>query len=145
MRPSPSRRDGAGRGRPEWIRRLLGELERPEASTLGDVRVALRHLAAPERDRAAPAGDHGDPLLAVLLPGDGRAGDAGAGVVLPQLLAGRRVVGLQGALGRAGEDQVAVGAEDAAPEDALVVRLPDDVAVLRVDRLERADVVREDR
>src|SRR5512140_2535696 len=109
MRPSPSRRDGAGRGRPEWIRRLLGELERPEASTLGDVRVALRHLAAPERDRAAPPGDDRDVLLAVLLPGDGRAGDAGAGVVPPQLLAGLRVERLQVALGRAGEDEVPVG------------------------------------
>src|SRR5512144_1602155 len=146
--PLPPRADGPGRERRRCATgsgSLLRQLEGPQAAALRDVLVHLGHLAAPQRDRAAPAGDHGHVLLAVLLPGDGRADDAGAGVELPQLLAGLGVEGLQVALGGPGEDQAAVGGEDAAPVHAPVVSLPDDLPGGGLDGLERADVVLEHR
>src|SRR5689334_24202451 len=97
---------------------LLRELEDPEHAALVDAEVLLRDLAAPERDGAAPARRDGDVLLALRLPGHGRRGDAGAGVELPQLLAGLRVERLEVALGRAREDEAAVRREHAAPEHA---------------------------
>src|SRR5690242_19307015 len=78
---------GGRRGPPPRGRRrgphpvvLLRELEDPEHAALVDAEVLLRDLAAPERHGAAPARRHCDELLTLRLPGDGRRGDAGAGV-----------------------------------------------------------------
>src|SRR5690242_19420590 len=97
---------------------LPRELEDPERAALRDAGVLLRHLAAPERDRAPPAVHHRDVLLTVGLPGDGRADDSRAGLELPELLAGPGVERLEIAFGRPGEDQPAPGGENAAPEHA---------------------------
>ena len=66
-------------------------------------------------------------------------------VKLPQDLAGLGIGGLQEARGRAPEDEVAAGGQHAAPQRRVVRRFPDDLAGLRIDRAQRADVVVVDR
>ena len=100
----------------------------------------LGHITTPQRDGAAPAGDHGDVLLAVGFPGHRRGDDARTGLELPQDLAGLGVGGLQVAFRRAPEHQVAGGGQHATPQRGLVLDFPDDLAGLRVDRTQRADV-----
>src|ERR1700754_5216364 len=57
---------------------------------------------------AAEARQDGDILLAVELVGDGRGVDAGAGLELPQLLAGLGVIGEEATAQVAGEENAAL-------------------------------------
>src|SRR6185312_11288697 len=80
-------------GRPLGLPALLLQGEDPE-------RAAGRHglqalVAGEQRVDAADAARHGDILPAVLLPGDRLPLDAGAGLELPELLAGIGVEGLE--------------------------------------------------
>src|SRR5206468_7078537 len=125
-----------GRGRTS-----MRELENPHRAALLEVVDLLGHLATPQRHGAAPAGDDGDVLLALVLPGDRRRDDARAGLELPDDLAALRIGRLQVALGRAPENEVAAGGQHAAPQRRVVLRLPDDRAALLVDGAQRADVV----
>src|SRR4051812_3516021 len=68
----------------------LRQLEHPHHAALLQEADLLGHLAAPQRHRTAPAGDDAHVLLAPLLPGDRRRDDAGAGLELPDHLAGLR-------------------------------------------------------
>src|SRR5882724_12250137 len=64
---------------------LVEQREGPQRRTVRHVRQ-VRIAAALRIDAANPA-DHGDVLLAVLLPGDGLADDAGGRLEAPQHLA----------------------------------------------------------
>ncbi|MPL73713.1 hypothetical protein SDC9_19519 [bioreactor metagenome] len=84
-------------------------------------------------------------MLAVLFPGDRLADDARAGLERPQLLAGVGIEGDEFALGVAGEDQPARGRHHPAPERGRVLVFPLHLAGVRVHRLQRADVILEQR
>src|SRR3990167_4584289 len=120
---------------------VLRQLEGPEHAALIEVLPPLGHFAAPQRYRTAPAGKHGDILLAVHFPGDRGAEYAGTGLEFPDLLAGLGVEGLEEALRCAGEHQVALGGHHPAPQWREVLLPPDFLAGLRVDGAQHADVV----
>jgi hypothetical protein len=103
--------------------------------------VSSAMIAAPQRHRAAVAGLDADVLLAVHLPGDRHRDHAGAGLELPQLLAVLGVESLDVAVRGAGEQQAAGGGQGAGPQRELLLVLPGDLAGLRVDGAQDADVV----
>src|SRR3990167_1714075 len=120
---------------------VLRQLEGPEHAALVEVLHPLGHFAAPQRYRTAPAGEYGDILLAVHFPGNRGAEHAGTGLELPDLVAGLGIEGLQEALGRSGEYQVALGGHHPAPQWREVLVTPDFLTGFRVDGAQHADVV----
>src|SRR5690606_907428 len=117
------------------------QLEHPERTTLGDRLGQLGHIAAPQWNRAAVTGGNADVLLTILFPGDRRGNDPGAGLELPQLLAGLGIERLEVAIACAGEHQVARGRQDACPQRQRFLVLPFHLAGGRVHRAQNADMV----
>src|SRR6266540_4646013 len=114
-RPNPA---SVGRGRALRPGIFLEQLERPHAAAgwnVGEVGIARAHDVGAGRT----AGD-GEVLLAVVLPGDRLADDAGRGLEFPQGLAGVGIECDELAGEPAGEDEAARGHQGAGEVRGLV-------------------------
>src|SRR5690554_428219 len=120
---------------------ILGQLERPDHTTLVEILDHLGHFPAPKGYSTTPAREDRHVLFAIHSPGHWRSNNPRTGIELVEFFAGLRIKGFQVAFRGSCEHQVSRSGHYATPKRGRVLVAPDFLTSFRIHGPEHADIV----